>query len=48
MLHCIVVVNILNFNVVVSEIKLQSLYNIHFLTNTLGKGIYPFIPQALG
>ena len=43
-----VVVNMLDCNVVVSEFKLQSLYYIYFQPNTLGKGMNPLIPPAIG
>ena len=36
-----VVANVLDWNIVVSELKLQSRYYIHFPTNTLGKDILP-------
>ena len=40
-----VVVNMLDSDIIVSEFKLQLCFYIHFWTNTLGKGMNPFIPQ---
>ena len=37
----------LDSEIVVSEFQLQSLYYIHFQTNTLGKGMNPLILQAM-
>ena len=37
----------LDYNIVVSEFELQLCYYIHFWTNTLGKGMNPFIPSAM-
>ena len=42
-----VVVNMQNCNIVVCEFELQSHYYVHFWTNTLGKGMYPFIPPPI-
>ena len=33
--------------IVVNEFELQSRYYVHFRTNTLGKGMNPFILQAM-
>ena len=43
-----VMVKPLDCGIVVSEFELQSHYNINFWTNTLGKGINPFILPAMG
>ena len=44
---CGVVFNALDCGIVVSEFKLQPCYNVHFKTNTLGKGMTPpFIASA--
>ena len=40
--------NVLNCDIVVNEFKFQSRYYIYFLTNTLGKGMNPFIHPAMG
>ena len=40
-----VVANVLNIGIVVSEFKLQSCHYVHFLTNTLGKGMNSLIAQ---
>ena len=37
----------LDCDIVVSEFELQSRYNVHFLTYTLGKGMNPVIAQAV-
>ena len=34
--------------IVVSEFELQSLYNVHFRTNTLEKDMYPLDLSAMG
>ena len=34
--------------IVVSDFELQSRYYVHFRTNTLGKGMNPFILPAMG
>ncbi len=34
--------------IVASEFELQSRYYVHFLTNTLGKGMNPLILPAMG
>ena len=44
---CGIVVNVLDYDFVVSEFKLQSCYYIHFWTNNLGKGINSLIPPAI-
>ena len=41
------VANVLNCNIIVSEFKLQSQYNVIFRTNTLVKSMNSFIPQQL-
>ena len=38
----------LDYNIVISELKLQLHDYIHFQTNTLGKEKNPLIPPALG
>ena len=45
---CGAAANVLDYEIVVSEFKLQSCYYIHFQTNTLGKGMNMLIPQAMG
>ena len=39
---------VLNCSLEVNEFKLQSRYYVHFLTNTLGKDMNPFISQTIG
>ena len=41
-------VKALDCGIVVSEFVLQSRYYVHFRTNTLGKGMNPFILPAMG
>ena len=41
-------VKALEYGIVVSEFELQSHYYVHFLTNTLGKGMNPIILPAIG
>ena len=43
-----VVVNVLNFDIVVSDLKLQSRYYVHFQTNTLKKSINSLISPVIG
>ena len=43
-----VVLNVMDWNAVVSEFELVSRYNVYFRTNTLGKRMDPFIFQVLG
>ena len=43
-----VMVNAMGRGIVVSEFELQSLYYVHFWTNTLGKGMNPLIHPARG
>ena len=43
-----VVVNMLDCNIIVNKFKLQLCYYVHFWTNTLGKGIEPPSPPAMG
>ena len=38
--------NILDYDIVVSEFEIQSRYNVHFQTNTLGKMNEPIIPTS--
>ena len=38
-----VVANMLDYDIVVSDFELQSRYYVHFRTNTLEKGMNPFI-----
>ena len=42
-----IVVNTLDWDIVVSEFKLQLYYYIYFHTNALGKGMNLFIPPAM-
>ena len=39
--------NVLDCDIVQSEFKLQSLYYVHFLTNTVGKGMSPLLSLDL-
>ena len=43
-----IVTNVLDCNNVVGKFKPQLLYYIHFQTNSLGKGMNPFIVLAMG
>ena len=43
-----IVANMLDGDIVVSRLKLQSHYYIHFWTNTLRKGMNPLIPPTMG
>ena len=43
-----VVSKVLDWDIVVSEFKLQLHYYVHFLTNTLGKRISSLIHPAIG
>ena len=43
-----VVVKAMDCGIIESEFELQSRYNIHFWTNTLGKGMNPLILPAMG
>ena len=43
-----VMVKVMDWGIVVSEFVLQSHYYVHFQTNTLGKGMSPFILPAMG
>ena len=43
-----VMVKAMDCGIVVSEFVLQSRYYVHFRTNTLGKGMNPFILPAMG
>ena len=43
-----VMVKAMNCEIVVSEFVLQSLYYVHFLANTPGKGMNPLILPAMG
>ena len=45
---CGVMVEEMNFGIIVSEFELQLCYYIHFQTNTLGKGMMPLILPAMG
>ena len=40
--------DVLDCDIIVSEIKLQSHYYIHFQTNTLGKGMNSIINPSMG
>ena len=42
------VTKVLNYNLDVSEFKLQSHYYIHFQANTFGKGMMSHISLAIG
>ena len=42
-----VVANVLNYDIVISELELQSHYSIHFRTNTRGKHWEPPYPIQL-
>ena len=41
-------VKAMDCGIVVSEFKVQSCYDVHFRTNTLGKGVNPLILPAMG
>ena len=43
-----VVANVLDCDIVKSEFELQSRYYVHFLTNTLGKGMNPTYCSCYG
>ena len=43
---CGVLANVLDCDIIVSEIELQSCYYIRFQTNTVGKSMNPFIPPS--
>ena len=43
-----VMVKAIDCEIVVSEFELQSRYYVHFRANTLGKGMNPHIPPAMG
>ena len=43
-----VVANVLDCDMIVSEFKLQSHYNVHCWSNTLGKGMNTFISPDIG
>ena len=45
---CVGVAKVLDYDVVVSEFKLQSHYNVPFRTNTQEKGMKPLIPPGMG
>ena len=38
---------LLDYDIVVNELEMQSLYYVHFQTNTLGKGMNPLIPPIM-
>ena len=42
-----VTVKAIDCEIVVSEFELQSRYDVHFRTNTLGKGMNPLIHPAM-
>ncbi len=44
----VIMTNVLNYVLEVSDFKLYSCYYIHFWYNTLGKGINALIPPARG
>ena len=43
-----VMVNALDYGIVMSEFELQLRYYVHFRTNTLGKGMNPLILSVMG
>ena len=43
-----VMVKAMDCKIVAREFELQSRYNVHFRTNTLGKGMNPLILPAMG
>ena len=45
---CGVIAKVLDSDLKISEFELQSDYYLHFQTNTLGKGMNPLIPWAVG
>ena len=40
---CCVMIKVLDYGIVVRKIEFQSRYYVYFWTNTLGKGMNPFI-----
>ena len=44
---CAVVANMMNSKIIVSEFELQSRYYVHFVINTLEKGLKPLIPPHI-
>ena len=44
---CFVMANVLDCGIVVSDIKFQLCYYVHFRTNNLGKDINPFVPPVM-
>ena len=42
------VAQMLDSGFIIREMKLHTLYNDHFRTNTNGKGMSPFLPPAIG
>ena len=44
----VIVVNVLDCEILVSEFNLQLRYHVHFRANTIEKGINPLIPPAIG
>ena len=44
----VIVTNMQNCNIIVSEFELQSRYYVHFWTNIFRKGMNPLIPPAMG
>ena len=43
-----VMIKAMDCGIIVSEFVLQSRYYVHFRANTLGKGMNPLIPPAMG
>ena len=43
-----IIVKEIDCGLVISEFELQSRYYVHFRANTLGKGMNPLIPPAMG
>ena len=43
-----VVANVLDYDIIVNEFKIQSYNYAYFQTNTLGKGMNSLIPPAMG
>ena len=41
-------VNVIDYEIVVSEFELQSRYYVRFWTNIIGKGMNPLILPAMG
>ena len=43
-----VMVNELNYDIIVREFDLQSFYYVHFMTYSFGRDMNPFLPSKTG